>query len=857
MQRSSLPLVPVAALVLLSLWIWGRGPDAHDSHVPIPTARAGPVATQAPPPPAGLEAEVQSSVQGVAGEASLRGAVPIALPEEGPATIRGRVVRADGSPVSGASVALVEGADRPATWFLMTASSSVETGADGHFSLIAPERGGPRRLEFRAKGFVPAGSNLNEELAADGGDLGDTTLTPGVHAIGQAQGDGGMGGALVRLQQADSPAHHARLAHAAEVRTDASGEADFGWLPPGRYRLVPKDHLQEEATIVLLETGAEELRFGFELLEPEQWIHGWVVDRRAGLVPGARISVRGAGWGHRVVEADGQGRFDVPRVGFNKDTVELSALAPGFDLTRLERKVEWGESEVELVLDDSHELTVRVTASDDGLAVEDYTVWLAPTEPHALAPQPPGSVIRPVMEGPHPNGTRTLDGLRSCSYQVCVVPDESLGLVRSAYRIWEPGRDGALVEFMLERAVQRRARVTDDRGEPIAGCRVVLHGLGEQAGQRPSLARTEAWPAAGGAGWGLVLDEAIADEHGEIVLEGPGGIPLGVWLDGPGCEPAAVRLERLDAHGELRLVGQRPGQLELTVLGADLVTGLNEVLGRAPRLVLRPVGAAAPAKRVVHILSGPAASLELAEGTWSASLDLGFQEVDLGPALTIQGEPARLTLDLRPWEPARLEATVTEGGRPLEGASFEVQRWMSSPGSSEPWWRSVGRYEGGASGFVHHGLPGLHRLLVTHGDRPGDGAVARPGEWSAEPGSEQSITFSVAVGDLALTFVDAAGSPVAGVQGFLLFSETDEAPVTFLDTSDEHGRIHVPGLGAGTLRLSGHPRSLGTRNAKIAFAMESKSREALDAKRLDLGQVTIGAGVTTELRIELPETYFD
>ena len=249
----------------------------------------------------------------------------------------------------------------------------------------------------------------------------------------------------------------------------------------------------------------------------------------------------------------------------------------------------------------------------------------------------------------------------------------------------EPGETTERTFTLEPPAPAWRARVEDDRGFPVDGAMIEATTLDRGPRQR---------------GFDVTTDE------GSFEMPGLGGRPLRVMVAHPAH--ATLRIERIDANDEVRIVMGPPAGIAVTV--TDERTG--EAVSN-PQVELRP--RAGPPSRAVGTADGKAELTNMPPGAYSVVVRAaGYAEaraaVELPAPRGLERTTAELEIALVPGATAAGEV-VDARGDPVAGARVSVGQGAGvargpgpPPGSTD----LRGR-------FTLAGLPaGDVRLVATH-----------------------------------------------------------------------------------------------------------------------------------------------
>ncbi len=257
------------------------------------------------------------------------------------ASLRGRILDAEGRPVLDASVN-VEFERHPSLSPEGGLPSPIQgvTDREGRFTLTSLPVGWRFRLAVGALGFATL---VRRGFLAHGGvDLGDLLLTRGVTLAGRVRDAAGRpaSGVVVEARRPSGARTAPSMSGALmTVRTDASGAFLLDGLPPQpSFVLAARRGAGSFAVITVDDLVAGEHRDALELvLPPSRTLRGRVLDEEGSPISGAVILTAGAmgsvagpwskTYGRVEVRSDSEGRFvlgDLPR-----SRIDLRVRAPG------------------------------------------------------------------------------------------------------------------------------------------------------------------------------------------------------------------------------------------------------------------------------------------------------------------------------------------------------------------------------------------------------------------------------------------------------------------------------------------------------------------------------------------------
>jgi protocatechuate 3,4-dioxygenase beta subunit len=394
----------------------------------------------------------------------------------GPALeLRGRVVDADGGPVSGVRVRAGHSNATPIQAGLDPARALKvvqTTDVDGRF-LLAPLAGPRCGVSVHAKGFQPWSGTVTP-----GGDELLIQLSRGCALSGLVRGADGalLDGAEVRLAGASEDKFgqdtisvqtvDGRFTFEALVPTD---EAILGVSAAGHALLVREG-------VAVGSDGAAPLELR---LEPASPIAGRVVDEHDQPIEGADVSVRG----DRSIEttrldglswedwfwvgktrSDADGRFRLERL--YDGLFELAVEDPRHRGLRHTQRLHSGAEDLLIRLDSAvlrrAVLTGQVYDALSGAPVDDFHVWLEPLDPERRFP---GTRV-PVERFQGTQGAFRMEGIEPGRWRPTA---DAEGYARTAGPELELREGEQQVEIGIRPARTLRLRVIDQDGAPVRG----------------------------------------------------------------------------------------------------------------------------------------------------------------------------------------------------------------------------------------------------------------------------------------------------------------------------------------------------------------------------------------------------
>ncbi|MBN1443947.1 MAG: carboxypeptidase regulatory-like domain-containing protein, partial [Planctomycetes bacterium] len=431
------------------------------------------------------------------------------------ATLRGRVVDADGGVVAEARI-----------WAESTEGillrRQVDSGDDGTFRVEELERGLEYRLDIRDDRYMRAEPLIIWALKAET-DLGDVQLEPGLAIYGRvilAAGDPVSNArvGLERLAGAKNDGSESWGGAGGTTFCDADGRFMLGGLEAGTFRAIVRADgigIARSERVVLIEgTEAPELRIG---MGGGPQVAGQVVDERGFPVAGSRVVI--GEYSPRDVAAwsDREGRFrfahvDLPVIWIRAqlDTFESEALA-----------VVPGET-VELVLARMAAIAGVVRDAVSGAPLREFEV-------HLDRSRGPDYGSGEIFV--QPAGQFNLTDVPPGDYILSVHAHGYLGFEADLTLVAAERRE---IEIPMRPALQLRGRVLDIDGSLLVNAQVTGHIDGEEAPSRVPRGTMMAFDR-----WGRKIaimfqgrraDSAVTDRRGEFVLDVPADCELTVLV---------------------------------------------------------------------------------------------------------------------------------------------------------------------------------------------------------------------------------------------------------------------------------------------------------------------------------------
>lgn len=811
-------------------------------------------------------------LRGAAGERAHEGPLLSLAPV---VALAGGVVDEAGEPVPGAEIrARVSGpADGPRPYPV----DPVETGPEGRFRLSELTPSVPYRLSARAEGFAPVEIEIGP--LKHGTDPSrrprvEIVLSRGrtVHGLVLDEQGGPIAGARVALLwQADPETRKRFLAGRRldegilvfESRTGQDGRFTVIDLPAGRFELVVQAQGFAPYEQPGVELAAEETSKDLGRLElsPGLALEGRVSDRRGRPVAGAEVRTRirfdTAAFPGTVTRSEDSGRFRLEHLGEDA-VVDLHVRHPDYSARVLPNVAIADREFLHVELERPAVLTGRVLSS---IGEPVARAWVGAKPEAAVDSWILYSDRRGVDPTTHTDaeGRFRLPDVEPGKVELSVEARGFQSHSRAGLDIL-PGTETE-IEVVLEPGATVSGLVLDAEGRPLSGVSVQGAGIKDRTdpqghfrlvGISPGAHRLLAWSDEHGR-TDRTVD--VPPEGAEVELVFPPGYPLGGRVVGPGDEPVAGALVRLEPATETTREATS-ARSALTDLGGGF--GFDQVPPGSYRLLARreglAMGSTAP---VVEVASGPVRNLRL---------ELAPGGVVLGRVLGLDpGEVGNLEVEARGPGPFRHGQVSAAGSYRIEGLS--PGDWLVTAevrGSGRRAQARVSLREGEAEirrdlelgagltveGRVReNGSPLVDAEVTLFGptgslvaslrtDRSGSFRVEglEPGTHSLEVASfgrqlrhaetltierDRSFDIELATGSLAGRVVDATGSPVAGARILLepLAGPAEGGAPRWL-TTEADGSFRVLRVPAGryraTARAPGDPSAAAAaRSAEV------------------------------------------
>lgn len=564
---------PVLLLLLAAAawWWWSSAQDGPGSPDPTTNVAAEPSEKLGTiPDAAGIAdpAALRRSDAIPASAASPDDSAPVSAPLSTGLRFVGRCVAAeDGAPLAGVRVRLSGsvGNDRLAKelgqehW---EPPPPLETGADGRFEfqiahlpahqffLNAQHADRVMRTDRWSPGFA-AGAVV---------DLGEVPMARGQRLRGRAQdADGRPVGAIVSLRGLPLPLRpDGGGGETLSARTTADGSFEFpSAVPPGEWPVFAEGEgwMSEHPSVVHVgEWEAPPLLI--VTMRALVSIEGRVLDEGGAPVTRAYVSVRERRGNYGESDwSDAEGRFVIHQRNLDDAPVSLRVEADGFRAQEFPTMLDWGAREVVLTISRGGSVTLRVIERESGAPVTHFGL--------RSADGPAGARLGGLrLDGEHPQGLLTVDGLQRGLNQLRVVPTD-LDLLPSAVLEVDasaPAAEPLVVKVERLQAFEVVVRFRD--GRPAAGSqlrifdRPLQHELGWEDLRNSNREIYTKEPLA------LLMAQAVAGADGRARLFAPAGAAE-VFLDARGPHLPST-------HALVRPLAQPPPIEILVARGAVL-----------------------------------------------------------------------------------------------------------------------------------------------------------------------------------------------------------------------------------------------------------------------------------------------
>ncbi len=530
----------------------------------------------------------------------------------------------------------------------------------------------------------------------------------------------------------------------------------------------------------------------------------------------------------RSIQSANDGSFRIYGKSDAKEPVIIQVEGTGGLLAAYSEQVNWGTSDLELVMRQATGLDLTVV-DESGIAVEDFGVAVAWSgDPYKQA------INQVEHEGKQPEGFLRVDGVgRGGTIAVLVWPTEDDFALHMPVNVALPENSRARATVTLPRKRPYSFRVVDEAGEPVLGSKVEL----VQCDESPLSATTEVYPLESVL-WNLnfwnvnperkdwvlafLLDSGETDSEGRILLRGPRRDRIGLRVTAEDHPPLILYPVTL-TDGEQELTVSEVAALRGMVQPGDLEQRFRPDASkmlppdRRPGLMLRRVGEGKTTimtsqGKVIAIADDGSFSVEslkaervevvlywwrqIAENSWQAELMMPpLAVVDL-----IAGQVHELELDLSAHLPGRLTGTVIRNGQPAGHAGVRLTSRMISPRGFESF-QEIAGIETDAEGKFSVGAlqVGGYALSLQVFDKDHSETWLSAPDWvQVSTGQESDAVFQVSGRAVRVLIKDEAGDPV-GERALRIVHQGLHR--TWDRKTDADGQVAVPDAPMGTLRV--------------------------------------------------------
>lgn len=777
------------------------------------------------------------------------------------ATIRGRCVDEQGTPLAGCSARLAgwkASDERMEHWLRdhrqpeWADPAVVTTGTDGTFAIrFAPPPPFQFWLRLHSEHHGALLAQWQELAAGADVDLGDVTMQRGGRLTGRVvDGDGRpVPDHFVVVNRVDQRSPTRAIAgklrpQAPSVRSDASGAFVLGEpLVPGSYTVESKSASQREPLVVEVR-AAETSSIVLVVDRPEQvTIRGRVLDDSGTPVVDARVMgrprPRGSFW---TTDRDGAFELKIARSDAG-GPIDVIAESDGHEGEAVAKAVAWGREDVVLTLENAARLELHVVDSQQR-PVTDFAVRLMARERSSSAD------ARVRARGPFADGIATIAGVRKGEWLVLVELPALSGLANPCTRLVVESAGTTRLVVTAMPLCERHVQVVDEAGQPVAGADVVACDPVDGALDAATLLVVpETLVRVSGPKKALVVDRATTDAAGSAVVHGPAQVPMALALPGNVHRPLFLRDVRLDAPTPLVVTVARGARLRAQVQPPEALAALRQFCGvtdgigfgaaRRPTLVLSGAGRTIP--YLAEWMAGSAAPGAITdEGTFDVRglprerFDVmlffwpvtgGVEKVPAGSVDFTQAAEQDVTLDLAALLPGTLRGSLTVNGRP---AVLRAMR-LAGPCTREIETDGEGRFSATVPA-------GVYRVLAPLSAEARGTFVPLAAAVSVGRGVTTTLPLVAQSGRLRLRLMDAQGRPAANVHLVARFAGSDA--IVQLPGTEADGSLDVE-LPVGTLTIA-VPADPSLRSRATATGGE------------DLGTTSIREMEATSCELRLP-----
>jgi len=789
------------------------------------------------------------------------------------ATVRGRCVDVDGSPLAGCKIGLHgwgANSERTDAWLLDHGKEpewedpeDIETGSDGRFEFrFWPPPPFQFSLDLGKPGYGPMSARWHELAIGKTRDVGDVTMQPGVEVSGRVTTDKGAPVAKtyvsVNFADHDSFSDGVGPRWGGQVRTDDNGRFKMRRpFAPGKYQLSVRQMELVEPKFMTLEASKPTVDLKVIVKEKDRGllITGKVIDETGQPVANVRIQalddVRGYG-GSTSSKRDGT--FELANYNKSGGTTKLHIQGGGCEAIGKPPEMKWGTKDVVIRVRLGGSLTVRVT-NEQHEPVVNYQVRLVPVNRNSSS-----SRDRRVRgKGEHEDGTIVIPGLTSGDWLLVIDFDKASGFQSILEQFTRPDSSPLRLDLIAIKGLARTIRVLTHDNKPVQGSKVrLLELFGKPLDPNRIIMDRRTWMWNIGNLNALVLDAETTDADGRVTVRGLVSNSLGLSVGEGGHVPLQVDPVVLGVDEELivkvsrgatltGVAGPKEALQELRRAG-NVKQGADFSDDRAPKLTLRrtdgqsfPAGHSYVKDKKTPLLLGADGSFSgsgIPTGTWKIHLTYWTssngmsmpQDIEVGSVTLADGSTQNIALDLSVILPGTLSAVVQHNGEPakntrvyLVGSGQYVNATTDDQGALEVDCRA-----------------GEYQLRLQNGVHALSKAVVR---------RDQKVqhTFQVFSGTIELTIVDDKGQPISNVQ-------VGTKPAIHARPTDAAGKVKFVAP-AALVEFSALPKRYMSQEARRKLWDEGRAngiKNPLDAVMVKLGQHVVQAGEAKQLRLQVP-----
>ena len=768
------------------------------------------------------------------------------------------------------------------------------TGPDGRFSFaFVPPPPYQFRVDFDVERYVRMAGRWRGFLPGDRRDVGDVVFVVGSPVTGRLLERDGRPIVKARVElrivpvPGEAPWHRKSDIWRRRSFTTSTHDGGRFVMPSvvteGTWAFVFRNRLVLEPKQIDIPAGGAPVSVDV-IVGPEvamDAITGVVVDRRGEPIAGAVVApdVGRPVFFHPWRGRSGRdGKFRIKRRRIDpRRPMSLVLRREGFEDAKTKKPVAWGERDVRVVMRRGVDVVLCVSDAKSGESVADYGVRVFP-KPGTRGNRS-ASDMRLRQLGRHENGFTTLAGLIRGSHFLIVEP-RGTQWQRSRLIEFGVGDHGVRrLDVRLNRTVSRTVRVTSEDESPVVGTHVDLVEplAGAALDSETSVVDADGLSVGMRDKQAIRVQAGVTDDHGEIVVRGPGAVPLALRVRGPAHVPTYVNgvvldasLDTIQVHvtGGARVVG-RLSPVELLVKLREQVglESTGEIEGRDASLLpglrlVRSHGAASEAipstGRVVFAADGSFEITGIPAGDWDlqfvstkawGSAYMSASEVVARLEGLRDGDTRKLDLDLRRLIPTKLSGTVFLDGETFKKGRIVLhgRRGRSVTGLE----LSTSRYlETNGRGRFSTMVPaGVYRLSV-HSPDLGGLNLPTAGTVTVVAGRAVEQTFRLSTGRVRLTVLGTDGKPVAGAS-LSAKSAAHGGPI-LLPAPNANGlaSVRLP-IGAWTVRVV-RKDLLGRRNRAAFLAEHPGDSTAWERALLEVATVTVEPGPMRPIEVSLP-----